>query len=118
MPYFELTGRGETTLAVGINNSVSAITVADGSVFPATGDFILTIVEGSNFEDVLATARSGNVITVTRAYAGTTAQSFGVNAVVFLGIRVEHIEELRQRIFHIFIIILLLTCVAFFEVKL
>jgi sec-independent protein translocase protein TatC len=29
----------------------------------------------------------------------------------------EHIEELRQRIFHIFWIILLLTCVALFEVK-
>lgn len=29
----------------------------------------------------------------------------------------EHIEELRQRIFHLFWIILLLTCVAFFEVK-
>ena len=29
----------------------------------------------------------------------------------------EHIEELRQRIFHIFWVILLLTCVAFFEVK-
>nr|YP_009497478.1 sec-independent protein translocase-like protein [Biddulphia tridens]AWT40191.1 sec-independent protein translocase-like protein [Biddulphia tridens] len=30
----------------------------------------------------------------------------------------EHIEELRQRIFHLFWIILILTCVAFFEVKL
>jgi len=30
----------------------------------------------------------------------------------------EHIEELRQRLFHIFWIILLLTCVAFIEVKL
>jgi sec-independent protein translocase protein TatC len=29
----------------------------------------------------------------------------------------EHIEELRQRIFHIIWIILLLTCIAFFEVK-
>ena len=29
----------------------------------------------------------------------------------------EHIEELRQRIFHIFWVILLLTCAAFFEVK-
>ena len=29
----------------------------------------------------------------------------------------EHIEELRQRIFHMFWIILLLTCVAFFDVK-
>lgn len=30
----------------------------------------------------------------------------------------EHIEELRQRIFHIFWIVLFLTCFAFFEVKL
>ena len=30
----------------------------------------------------------------------------------------EHIEELRQRFFHIFWIILFLTCVAFLEVKL
>jgi len=29
----------------------------------------------------------------------------------------EHVEELRQRIFHIFWIILVLTCIAFFEVK-
>jgi len=29
----------------------------------------------------------------------------------------EHIEELRQRIFSLFWIILVLTCVAFFEVK-
>jgi len=29
----------------------------------------------------------------------------------------EHIEELRQRCFHIFWIILVLTCLAFFEVK-
>ena len=30
----------------------------------------------------------------------------------------EHIDELRQRLFHIIWIILLLTCLAFFEVKL
>ena len=29
----------------------------------------------------------------------------------------EHIEELRQRIFFLFWIILVLTCLAFFEVK-
>merc|ERR1711935_184206 len=29
----------------------------------------------------------------------------------------EHVEELRQRIFHIFWTILVLTCIAFFEVK-
>jgi len=30
----------------------------------------------------------------------------------------EHIEELRQRLFHVFWIILFLTCLAFIEVKL
>ena len=29
----------------------------------------------------------------------------------------EHIEELRQRIFHLFWVILVLTCIAFFDVK-
>jgi sec-independent protein translocase protein TatC len=29
----------------------------------------------------------------------------------------EHIEELRQRIFHLFWVILFLTCIAFFDVK-
>jgi sec-independent protein translocase protein TatC len=29
----------------------------------------------------------------------------------------EHMEELRQRIFHVFWIVLVLTCIAFFEVK-
>jgi sec-independent protein translocase protein TatC len=29
----------------------------------------------------------------------------------------EHVEELRQRIFHIFCTVLVLTCAAFFEVK-
>jgi hypothetical protein len=98
MPYFKLTGRAETTLSAEINDSTTSITVTDGSLFPTTGDFILTIFEGVNFEDVLATARSGNNITITRGYAGTTAQSFGANAVVFLGIRVEHIEELRDEV--------------------
>ena len=30
---------------------------------------------------------------------------------------IEHLEELRQRISHIFWVILLLTCIAFLEVK-
>lgn len=44
--------------------------------------------------------------------------SFGENRDVTLELPFsEHVEELRQRIFHIFWIILLLTVVAFFEVK-
>jgi len=44
--------------------------------------------------------------------------NFTVNETVTLELPFsEHIEELRQRIFHTFWIILLLTCIAFFEVK-
>ena len=44
--------------------------------------------------------------------------SFGENRDITLELPVsEHVEELRQRIFHVFWIILLLTCVSFFEVK-
>ena len=44
--------------------------------------------------------------------------SFGENKDITLELPFsEHVEELRQRIFHIFWIILLLTCAAFFEVK-
>ena len=98
MAYLKITGRAESGLTTAINNSVTTITVADGALFPATGDFVLTIIEGSTFEDVLATARTGNDITVTRAYGGTIAQSFTTSALVFLGIRKEHIDELRDAI--------------------
>lgn len=44
--------------------------------------------------------------------------NFGENKDIALELPVsEHVEELRQRIFHIFWIILLLTCISFFEVK-
>jgi len=44
--------------------------------------------------------------------------SFQENRVVTLELPFsEHVEELRQRTFHIFWIILMLTCIAFFEVK-
>jgi len=45
--------------------------------------------------------------------------NFTINETVTLELPFsEHLEELRQRIFHTFWIILLLTCIAFFEVKL
>jgi len=44
--------------------------------------------------------------------------SFNTNSTLSLELPFsEHIEELRQRIFHLFWIVLLLTCAAFFEVK-
>ena len=44
--------------------------------------------------------------------------NFGKNKDIILELPFsEHVEELRQRIFHIFCAVLVLTCAAFFEVK-
>lgn len=58
-----------TTLNGGINNSTTSITVTDGSVFPATGNFRVRVSQ----EIMLCTARSSNTLTVVRGYEGTTA---------------------------------------------
>ena len=60
-----------TTLNGGINNSTTTITVSDGSVFTATGNFRLVVSQ----EIMLCMARSGNTLTVVRGYEGTGAAS-------------------------------------------
>lgn len=57
-----------TTLNGSVTASDTTWVLADGSVFPSEGDFFL-VCEG---EIVLATARTTNTITVTRAQGGTT----------------------------------------------
>ena len=54
-----------------IDNSQTTITVADGSVFPAVGNFRILV----GTEIMLVTARSSNTLTVVRAQEGTAASS-------------------------------------------
>lgn len=85
-----LSNNGLSTLASGITSSATSITVAtgDGSKFPALSAgqyFMLTLVKSTGtFEIVKVTARSGDVLTVTRAQEGTTAAAFST------GDRMEH----------------------------
>ncbi|NJL70162.1 MAG: hypothetical protein HC888_00510 [Candidatus Competibacteraceae bacterium] len=65
-----------TTLNGAINDSVTTITVADGSVFPSSGDFRIVIDD----EILLVTARSTNDLTVTRGVENTTAASHSDSA--------------------------------------
>lgn len=65
-----------TTLNGAINNSVTTITVTDGSVFPSSGDFRIVIDD----EIMLVTARSTNDLTVTRGVENTTAASHSDSA--------------------------------------
>jgi hypothetical protein len=78
----KLTNNATSTLAAGITDAATSLTVqsGDAGLFPSLGAgdwFPLTLVDGNgNMEIVLATARAGAVITVTRAQEGTTALAF------------------------------------------
>ena len=60
-----------TTLNGALTDVATSVTVTDGSVFPAEGDFRVLV----NSEVMLVTARATNVLTVVRGYEGTTAAS-------------------------------------------
>lgn len=59
----------DTTLNGAITNSATSVTVLDASAWPMTFPHVLQI----GTEQILMTARSGNVLTVTRGYNSTTA---------------------------------------------
>lgn len=65
-----------TTLSSLTTASATSLTVADASTFPATFPWAAVINAGNpTAEVVLVTAASGNVLTVTRAYDSTSAQT-------------------------------------------
>lgn len=77
-----------STLASGINAGNTSITVqtGHGSKFPSptlgTDYFLATLSSGSAIEIIKCTARSGDVLTITRAQEGTTAQSWSSGTTV------------------------------------
>ena len=85
-----LSNNALSTLAAGITNSATSLTLAtgDGAKFPALSAgqwFMATLVKSTGtFEIVKVTARSSDVLTVTRAQEGTTAVVFST------GDRIEH----------------------------
>jgi len=90
-----------TTLASGINNSVTSLTVATGtgSLFPtisAGQQFNCTLVEGSTTEIIKVTARTTDTFTIVRAQEGTTAQSFTTAGKVELRITAEGLNQFVQ----------------------
>ncbi len=89
----------KTTLASGINSSVTSITVNDGSLLPSLSGsdfFFATIDDGTNNEIVKVTARSSNTLTVVRAQDNTTAQSFSSGAVIELRLTAGILELFSQ----------------------
>lgn len=88
------TNNARTTLATAISGASTSLSLAagTGALFPAPtgGDFfkvtLATVAAGieSNLEIVTVTARSGDVLTVTRAQEGTAAATHPIGDVVSL----------------------------------
>lgn len=76
----------ESLLAVGINSTASSIQLSNGNAFPSGSDGFFVIVINAGLpgeEKVLASSRTGNVITVAqRGYDGTVANSHSSSSTV------------------------------------
>lgn len=85
------TNNAKTKLAVAIGGGDSSLQVSDGALFPdpvvGTECFVIQVVEGGKKAYMTCTARSGNVLTVTRedSYSFTIAATVShvLNAEVF-----------------------------------
>jgi hypothetical protein len=67
------------TLNGAINDTTTSVTVTDGTVFPADGDFYIAI----DNELMLVTSRATHVLTVVRGVEGTGGQDHATGAYVF-----------------------------------
>lgn len=80
----KFSNNGHSTLAASITTSATSITVASGhgARFPSLSSgeyFYATLIDSSNnLEIVKCTARSSDVLTVTRAQESTTARAFAI----------------------------------------
>ena len=89
-----------TTLASGVTNSTTTITVADGSVFPAlgSGDFFFASIDTppNSPEVIKVTAISSNTLTVVRGQDGTTATTHASGETIALRVVAAALEDLRD----------------------
>ena len=86
-----------TALAAGITNSATTISVVSGSVLPDAPN-VLTIGVGEDAELVLMSAKSGNSLTVTRGYNGTTAKAWDSGEWIYRGITAQDISALQNNL--------------------
>ena len=78
-----------TTLASGINDTATSISVSSATDFPSISGsqfFYVTIDDGTNIEIVKVTGVSGSTFTVVRAQDDTSAASFSTGVTVAIRI--------------------------------
>ena len=86
-----------TALAEAINAAQTDITVVDASVLPAAPN-VLTIGTGEDAELVLMSAKTGNILTVTRGYNGTVAKSWEADEWVYRAITAQDVSALQSNV--------------------
>lgn len=86
-----------TALAETINAAQTDITVVDASVLPDAPN-LLTIGTGEDAELVLMSAKTGNIITVTRGYNGTAAKSWETDEWVYRAITAQDVSALQANV--------------------
>lgn len=86
--YERFTNAASTTLNGAINDTTTSITVTDGSVFPADGNFRIAIEN----EILNVTARSTNTLTVVRGAESTTGAAHADTTAVTLIITGSNVE--------------------------
>jgi len=93
MPFLNVKNRAESTLASGIDDAVTELTVAtgEGALFPTT-NFHITIED----EILLCSSRTDDVLTVVREQEGTTAAAHASGKAVELRITAGVIGELQD----------------------
>ena len=86
-----------------INNTQTSITIKNGKNLPADGatNSVWTITKfntnGSinKQEKVLVTNKSGNTLTITRGYDGTTATTFDNDDYIFINVTAKVVQDLQ-----------------------
>lgn len=103
MTIFVFANNASSTLASGILAADTTLTLnsGDGSLFPSisAGHTAIVAIEdtGGNIEVVYATARTGDVLTMTRAQEGTTALDFSSGSRVELRVTAGLLNALLQK---------------------
>ena len=96
----KFSNNGHSTLASSITSSGTSITVASGhgARFPSLSSgehFYATLIDSSNnLEIVKVTARSSDVLTVTRAQESTTARAFAIGDRIELRVTAQGLTDL------------------------
>lgn len=94
MNFLHVKNRARTTLASGVLIDDGLLTVLDGDVFPASGDFHVTIED----EILNVTERDNDTMSVQRAQEDTSASTHTISGYVELRITAGIITEIQNEI--------------------